>query len=294
MWFLGKFLFKQGGFLMKRWFFICSVLSVSFVFLALAWLLGDIWFQGWSGLSFEFIFDSPSMSGRKGGIWPILVSTFMILAVCIITVIPLAFGSALFLSEWVPKDKLWGRFIQQSLDVLSGMPSIVFGLFGHALFSQVFGWGVSILSGGLTLSCMVLPFVVGTTQLGFESLPKELRKNGAALGLPKTTISFKILFPLAIPSLVTGLTLGITRALSETAALLFTAGYVDRMPESFMDSGRALSIHIYELAMNVPGGNQNAYSSALVLILALILISLTTKGLGKWLVKKTHSLEQSI
>lgn len=279
---------------MKNWFFASSILAVSLVSLALFWLLGDIFFQGWSGLSFEFIFDSPSLSGRRGGIWPILVSTFMILFVCIVTVVPLAFGTALFLSEWVPKNKIWGRLIQQSLDVLSGMPSIVFGLFGYALFSQVFGWGFSILSGGFTLSCMVLPFVVGSIQLGFESLPVELRKSGAALGLKKTTISLKILFPLALPSLITGLTLGTTRALSETAALLFTAGYVDYMPESFMDSGRSLSIHIYDLAMNVPGGNQNAYSSALVLVLILILISLTTTGLGKWLVRKRHSLEQSI
>ena len=120
---------------------------------------------------------------------------------------------------------------------------------------------------------MVLPIFIRTAEEGFRSLPNDYRVSAAALGLSKKSTLFQLLLPAATPSLLVGFVLGLGRAIAETAALIFTSGYVDRMPESFLDSGRTLSIHIYDLSMNVPGGDQAAYATALVLVGCLILMN---------------------
>jgi phosphate transport system permease protein len=133
--------------------------------------------------------------------------------------------------------------------------------------------GFSILSGGLTLACMLLPILVSTAEAGLRAAPGAYRLSAAALGISRRAALFHVLLPVAAPALMAGLLLGIGRALAETAALLFTSGYVDRMPDSLLDSGRTLAMHIYDLSMNVPGGDASAYASALVLIIALLLIN---------------------
>jgi phosphate transport system permease protein len=157
--------------------------------------------------------------------------------------------------------------------VLAGMPSIVFGLFGNALFSIWLGLGFSILSGGLTLACMVLPILIRTTEAGLRGVPPDWRMGAAALGLSRLAALWQVLLPAATSAIIAGLMLGIGRALAESAALIFTSGYVDRMPGSLLDSGRALAVHIFDLTMNVPGGEQAAYASALVLVGLLIVIN---------------------
>jgi len=167
-----------------------------------------------------------------------------------------------------------GRWIRRSLDVLAGVPSIVFGLFGNAFFCVVLGMGFSILSGGLTLACMVLPILIRSAEQGLRAVPQAQRRAAAGVGLSRGAIVWRIVLPTATPAVLVGVVLGIGRALAETAALIFTSGYVDRMPRSLSDSGRALSIHIYDLAMNIPGGDGNAYASALVLVALLVVINL--------------------
>lgn len=243
------------------------------------WLLADIVWHGAGRVNWTFLTASPRDAGRSGGIGPILVSTFLILAVCLAVSVPIGLGTAAMLSEFTPAHGFFGRLVRRSLDVLSGVPSIVFGLFGNAFFSQTLGLGFSILSGGLTLACMVLPLLIRSIEEGFRAVPDEYRLGAAALGLSRTSTLLHLLLPAAVPGLVVGLVLGMGRALAETAALIFTSGYVDRMPESLMDSGRALSIHIYDLSMNVSGGDPNAYASALVLILLLLGIN----GFAFWL-----------
>ncbi len=134
---------------------------------------------------------------------------------------------------------------------------------------------------------MVLPILIRSTEEGFRSVPPDYRLSAAALGLSRTTTIINLLLPAAVPGLVVGLVLGIGRALAETAALIFTSGYVDRMPESLLDSGRALSIHIFDLSMNVAGGDANAYGSALVLLMLLIVINGTAVWMAEhWLHRK--------
>ncbi|MGQ0529114.1 MAG: PstA family ABC transporter permease, partial [Panacagrimonas sp.] len=166
---------------------------------------------------------------------------------------------------------------------------IVFGLFGNALFCVMLGMGFSILSGGLTLACMALPLLIRATEQGLRAVPDDYRQAAAALGVSRWTVTVQVLLPAAVPGLLAGLVLGIGRALAETAALIFTSGYVDRMPSSLMDSGRAMSIHIYDLAMNIPGGERNAYGTALVLVALLLLINLAAAGLARlWLARKVQ------
>mgnify|MGYP002621844072 CR=1 FL=1 len=165
------------------------------------------------------------------------------------------------------------------------MPSIVFGLFGTVFFCQVLGFGFSIWAGGFTLACMVLPILIRTAEEGLRAVPDDYRRAAASLGISRTTTLIKLQLPAALPALTAGFVLGLARAAAETAALLYTSGYVDRWPESFSDSGRALTVHIYKMAMDVSGGEEKAYGAALVLIVILM----TTNFLANWLSRKLAS-----
>lgn len=246
---------------------------------ALLWLLSDVFWHGIGQISWEFLTTPPSNAGREGGIAPILVSTALIVGVCLAVSIPISVGTAILLAEFASSSSGLGLLVRLSLDVLAGVPSIVFGLFGNAFFCKTLGMGFSILSGGLTLACMVLPILIRSTQSGFQAVPNDYRRSAAALGISRTAILWELLLPDAMPGIAVGLLLGLGRAISETAALIFTSGYVDRMPESLFDSGRSLCVHIYDLAMNVSGGEPHAYASALVLIVFLVLIN----GAISWL-----------
>lgn len=247
---------------------IALLLTATFCFILL-----DILWYGLGQLSWEFFTQAPANAGRDGGINSILVSTGLILLVCLSVSIPLGIGTAIFLAEFSRSNPRFSRWVRRSLNILAGVPSIVFGLFGYAFFVQRLGLGFSILSGGLTLACMVLPMLIRAAEEGFRSVPDGDRLGAASLGLSRWGTLGQVLLPSALPGLVVGLVLGIGRAMAETAALIFTSGYVDRMPGSVWDSGRSLSIHIFDLSMNVPGGEPQAYGSALVLPLLLIVIN---------------------
>lgn len=249
------------------WLAVALVVSVFF------WLLMDIAIHGIAKINWFFLVSAPENAGRDGGIGPILVSTLLILGVALLATIPFGLGTAIYLSEYTQHDSGLARSIRMSLDVLAGVPSIVFGLFGNALFCIWLGLGFSILSGGLTLACMMLPIFIRLTESGLAAVSSEWRHGAAALGLTRAAALWHVLLPSAAPAITAGLMLSIGRALAETAALIFTSGYVDRMPDSLSDSGRALSVHIYDLSMNVTGGDESAYGSAMVLIVLLVIIN---------------------
>lgn len=251
-------------------------ISVTAVFL---WISVDIVWHGAGQLSWEFLTQEPEEAGRQGGIASILVSTGLLLSVCLLVAVPLGLGTAIFLAEFTVLNNWFGRLVRRSLDMLASVPSIVFGLFGNAFFCVTLGLGFSILSGGLTLACMVLPLLIRSVEEGLRSVPHEYRLGAASLGLSRTTTLVNLLLPATFPSLAAGLILGIGRAMAETAALMYTSGYVERMPESLLDSGRALSLHIYSLSMNVSGGDSSAYASVVVLMILLLL----TNGAAIWM-----------
>lgn len=243
------------------------------VCLLLVWVVVDLMRRGIGDLSIGFLLDAPRNSGRDGGIGPLLVSTGLIVSVAVVVALPIGLFSAVLLSEHRHSSSRFAQAVRASLDVLNAVPSIVFGLFGNAFFCITLGLGYSILSGGLTLACMILPILICTIEEALRAVPAEQRFAASALGLSRTTTLTRILLPVAAPGIAVGLVLGIGRALSETAALIFTSGYVTRFPDGLLDSGRALSVHIFDLAMNIPGGDQRAYASALVLVVMLFVLN---------------------
>jgi phosphate transport system permease protein len=236
-------------------------------------LMFDIISQGFSRMSWSFLTTEPRNSGRLGGIFPIIISTLLLLLVAIAVALPLATATAVLLVDFVRTGSVGARVVSLSLDILAGVPSIVFGLFGNAFFAVFLGFGFSILSGGLTLACMALPIMVRTTEIGLRAVPDDWRRGTAALGMTRTSALRYILLPAAAPAIIAGLMLGIGRAAAETAALVFTSGYVDRVPGSLFDSGRSIAVHIFDLTMNVAGGEKSAYAAAFVLVCMLVVIN---------------------
>jgi len=256
---------------------LCAFIIVA----AFTGLLWDVVSQGWSKFSWEFLTEAPKRSGRSGGIAPMIISTLLILCVAVILVVPIALGCAIWLAEFTSRNNRWKHVFSLALDILAGVPSIVFGLFGYAFFCIYLGLGFSILSGGMTLACMMLPILIRTTESALISVTDEWRRAGAALGISRFNLLRKVIIPYAAPAITAGLLLAIGRATAETAALIFTSGYVDRMPTSLSDSGRALSVHIYDLSMNVLGGDKAAYATALVLIGLIVLINVSANQLSE-------------
>jgi len=262
-------------------------LSAALVAAALLWIVGDLARLGLSQLSLEFIFSAPENAGRSGGIGPILVSTLLIIGVTLAVALPLGLIVAVWLAEFTRRENRLGNQIRLALDVMAGIPSIVFGLFGNAFFSIYLGMGFSILSGGLTLAIIILPVFIRTCEICLTAVDNSWRQGAQALGMTRTSAVWHILLPAAAPAITAGLILGIGRATAETAALIFTSGYVDRMPESLLDSGRALAVHIYDLSMNVTGGDPAAHASALLLIALIITFNLLAQGFSdRWLYRR--------
>lgn len=261
----------------------CAIIIAGF-FLG---LLADMVTQGWARLSWDFLVSEPLRSGRRGGIAPMLVSTLAVLLIMLSVVLPMALATAIWLSEFRVRGSRGAGQVRLCLDVLAGVPSIVYGLFGSAFFCVWLGLGYSLLAGGLTLACMVLPILIRTTEAGLAAVPDDWRQGAAALGLTRWAALRHLLLPAATPAITAGLMLGIGRALAETAVLLFTSGYVDRMPSSWLDSGRVLAVHIFDLSMNVTGGDRAAYGTALVLMLVLLAVNgLALTLTDRWLARR--------
>lgn len=255
-----------------------------FLVFILVYILGDIVKVAITQMDLNFLLASPSSAGRKGGIYPIIISTLLILLISLLIIIPFGLAAALYLSEYSDSKSSGINVIRKSVEVLASIPSIVFGLFGNALFSIYLGMGFSILSGGFTLAIMSLPLFIFTVESGLQSVPKNYRLIAYSLGMSRLTIIKSVILPFAKPSILVGIILSVGRSLAETAALIFTSGYVDRVPESIFDSGRSLSVHIYDLSMNVPGGDTNAYKTAFVLLSIIVL----TNGFFNLLLSNWH------
>lgn len=239
-------------------FAVFLLITVSFLWKILSLGLGSI--------DLGFVIDPPTAGGLKGGILPILFSTLAIVLVASLVSFPLSFGTASYLTEYSYTNTALYRRVRMSLEILSGVPSVVFGLFGYLFFGVWLGLGYSILTGGLTLACMILPLLTTSIEHSLQQVPNNLRQTSWALGISKYRTLLLVLFPCAKKGIASGFLLSLSRALAETAALLFTSGYAMRMPNTFMDPGRSLSVHIFDLSMNVPGGSARAFATAIILI----------------------------
>lgn len=262
-----------------RLFTLIVFAAAALVIAMMLWVLADVVIEGIAHFSWHFLFAEPADAGRAGGIAPILVATLWILLIALMVALPMGLGVAIWLAEFTGRTSQLAQSTGMTLDILAGVPSIVYGLFGNAFFSIYLGLGFSILSGGLTLACMILPVFIRTCESGLRAVNQDWRHGALALGMTRTAAIWHILLPAARPAIIAGLVLGVGRATAETAALIFTSGYVDRMPGSLLDSGRALAVHIYDLSMNVTGGDGAAYASALVLVVLIVMLNILAQSL---------------
>ena len=228
--------------------------------------------KGISAISWEFLTTSPRMGMREGGIFPAIVGTIYLVAGTLIFALPLGVLAAIYLTEYA-KDNLLTRLVKLAIINLAGVPSVVYGLFGLGIFVTFLKFGASILAGSLTLAIMVLPIIITTSKEALESVPKSFREVSLSLGASKwQTIRHSVL-PHALPGILTGIILAISRAAGETAPILFTAAafFLPKLPQSIFDQVMALPYHLYVISTQVPNAAENIrYGTALVLLLMVL------------------------
>lgn len=237
----------------------------------LAIILFDIVSKGLPAISWEFLTQPPADLGRSGGIYPAIVGTLYLVAGAILIALPLGIGAAIYLTEYTLEGRMT-RCIRTGADLLNGTPSIVFGLFGFAFLVLYLNFGVSLLAGQVTLALMVLPTIIRTTEESLKTVPNGLREGSFALGATRWQTISRVVLPPAVPGIITGTILSIGRAAGETAPILFTAVVFSQrfLPSSVFDPVMALPYHLYILATNVPGADQQKYGTALVLLVLVI------------------------
>ena len=211
-----------------------------------------------------------------------LVSTAGVLGVALGVAVPPSLATAVWLSEYAGRG---ARPVRGALDVLATVPSIVYGLFGLAVFCEGLGLGWSLWSGGLTVALMIVPLFVRLAEEALAAVPDDWRRAGAALGLERWRILGRILLPAAAPALGAALVLSVGRVLAESAALMFTAGSSLRTPAGLSAPGRVLALHVYTLAVDVPGGQPRAAAAAVVLLGVVAASTVVARSAPRWLAR---------
>jgi phosphate transport system permease protein len=232
--------------------------------------------KGLPAISWQFLTDIPRQGMRAGGIFPAIVGTAYLVTGAIVFALPIGLLAAIYLSEY-SKDNILNRLIKLSIVNLAGVPSVVYGLFGLALFVIFFKFGASILSGSLTLGIMILPIIITTSREALESVPYSFREVSLSLGASKWQTIRHIVLPNAIPGILTGTILGLGRAAGETAPILFTvaAFYLPQLPGSVFDQAMALPYHLYVISTQVPNVDEKIrYGTALVLLTLVLFMNL--------------------
>lgn len=214
---------------------------------------------------------------------PALINTLIMTALCLLIALPLGIFSAIYLVEYAKKGSKIVRVIRMTAETLSGIPSIIYGLFGFLFFCTAFG-GYSLMAGTLTMVIMVLPLIMRTTEEALISVPDMYREASFGLGAGKLRTIFRIILPAAVPGILSGVILAIGRVVGETAALIYTAGTVAQVPDSLFKSGRTLAIHMYSLSREGMHMNE-AYATAVILLVVVILINWVSDRIAKKLEK---------
>ena len=235
-------------------------------------IIAIIFFKGFPYVNFEFIFSSPEDMGRHGGIFPSIVGTILLALLSIVFATPLGVGTAIFLTEYT-RESAFTKLIRFGVESLAGIPSILYGLFGFIFFVIKLKMGWSLLAGVLTMTIMILPTIIRTSEEAIRTVPRQLRIVSYSLSATKWETIKKVVLPVAAPGILTGIMLSVGRAVGETAAIIFTMGSSLRLPTSLMDSGRTMAVHFYILAREGIS-MEKAYGTALVLVLSILLINI--------------------
>jgi phosphate transport system permease protein len=245
-------------------------------------LIGYILIKGFPFLKpelFAFTYNTENVS-----MMPAIINTLTVTFLALLLAIPFGIGSAIYLVEYATRGNRLVGLIRITAETLAGIPSIVYGLFGFLLFVIYLGWGYSLLAGAFTLSIMILPLIIRTTEEALMAVPDIYREGSFGLGAGKLRTVFRIVLPSAMPGILAGVILGIGRITGETAALIYTAGTVTGIPENVMGSGRTLSIHMYALS-NEGLYTDQAYATGVVLLVMVIGINALSAVLARKLTR---------
>ena len=238
-------------------------------------VIGFVVWQGMGAFSWEFISTAPRNGMTEGGIWPALLGTLLLTFGTAIFAMPLGIAAAIYLAEYA-SDNWVTRQVRLAIINLAGIPSIVYGLFGLGMFVLFLGLGTSLVAGALTLGILTLPIVISTAEEAILSVPQEFRTVSLSLGATRwQTIRHQVL-PHALPGIITGVVLGLSRAAGETAPILFTvaAFYLPELPQSIFDQTMVLPYHLYVISTQVPGMPlQIQYGTALVLLVLVLILT---------------------
>lgn len=224
-------------------------------------------------------------STENVSLMPAMINTIVMTVLSLLIAIPMGVGSAIYLVEYAKHGSKFVELIRLTTETLSGIPSIIYGLFGYLLFVIQLHFGYSILGGALTISIMILPLIMRQTEESLKAVPDLFREGSLGLGAGKLRTIFSIVLPSAVPGILAGIILAIGRIVGETAALIYTAGTVAGIPNSIMGSGRTLAIHMYVLTNEGLYTNQS-YATAVVLLLVVTMINALSSMLAKKLASK--------
>ncbi len=238
---------------------------------ALIIIIGYILLNGLTHINFEFLTEDPRRMGKEGGIYSVIVGTLMVTGVGILIATPIGIAAAIYFTEYAKNGK-GVTIIRFFTEILAGIPSIIFGLFGFAFFVIFLGMGWSVISGGLTLAMMVLPTLIRATEESLKTVPMSYREGSLSLGATKWQTIVRVIIPCCKPGILTGLILGIGRAIGETAAVMLTVGGSLRVPHTIFDSTRTMSVHLYVLAAEGLS-QEKTYATAALLIFIVLLIN---------------------
>lgn len=267
-------------------FTLLSYLVVVILFL----ILGFIIINGGKVISWDFLTKAPAEGMTAGGIYPAIVGTLYLVLGSSLISFPIGIMSGIYMNEYATNGKLT-RFIRIMTNNLSGVPSVVFGLFGMSLFVVTLGWGDSIIAGAFTLALMSLPLIIRTTEEALKSIDDSFRHGSLALGATKLQTIRRVVLPMAFPNIITGLILSVGRVSGETAPILFTvaAYFLPQLPESIFDQCMALPYHLYVISTSgtdIEASRGMAYGTALVLIAIVLVVNLLANALRKYFAKK--------
>ena len=253
-------------------------------------ILGFILVKGIGVVNWDFITKMPEDGMTKGGIYPAIIGTLCLIAGSMLFAFPIGVMSGIYIFEYT-KDSWYRKFVQLMTANLAGVPSIVFGLFGMALFVNKLGFGDSILAGSLTLGLLALPVVIRTTEEALKAIDNSYREASYALGATKLQTIQRVTLPMALPNVITGLILSIGRVSGETAPILFTvaAYFLPKLPTSVFDQVMALPSHLYVISTsgtNIAESRGMAYGTAVILILIVLILNIIANIIRRFLTKK--------
>lgn len=257
--------------------------AAAFTIAILVFIVGYILYKGVPHLSLQIF--SPVYTSVNVSLFPALVNTVTVTILSLLIAVPLGGGAAIYLVEYSKKGNKFVSLVRLTAETLSGIPSIVYGLFGYLLFVTSLGWRFSLLSGSFTLAIMILPIIMRITEESLLAVSDTFREGSFALGAGKIRTVFKIVIPSAIPGISAGIILSIGRIVGETAALIYTAGTVAQVPENLFGSGRTLSVHLFALwneGMNV----EQSYATAVVLLVIVVALNAISASVAKRMTSK--------